>query len=428
MSLEALQAKRSALKHNSDVTLHNMQKITGESYRVANVAHHSREHLAELDAEFERRTGISGRDVRFLFAAVALQAVRIVILNELTKVGPAGNQNRTEKALHSLQEKIFGHFDSGAPEKEHPYYASMEHILTTPGVPYDATAPLTQDAIRSLLGKGRTWNFDFSDLFPDENFHLFKGANHRFATLGHDPILGLIFGTGNIMTNTITCVQKAALSDSVSLPILTTNHVVHTSDFKDPRIAAYASTAAMLAAMAERTKEHPDVLVAAVIKQLLHIGTDLYTPCGIQIPGANLILSNTEVERLTTFISTGDLIKFGTSAKLAELINILIATLHALTFDPGSDSSRELFSVRTRKIILYSNTIATGSNLLWVGGNMAAGNEEAIRQMDWGGLLVTLQHLFYDTAFIEQLKQEFVLGNFERLVQGNDLDLEEVTL
>ena len=136
----------------------------------------------------------------------------------------------------------------------------------------------------------------------------------------------------------------------------------------------------------------------------------------------------TEVERLTTFISTGDLIKFGTSAKLAELINILIATLHALTFDPGSDSSRELFSVRTRKIILYSNTIATGSNLLWVGGNMAAGNEEAIRQMDWGGLLVTLQHLFYDTAFIEQLKQEFVLGNFERLVQGNDLDLEEVTL
>lgn len=428
MSLETLQAKRSALKHASDATLHNMQKITDESYRVADVAHHSREHLAALDDEFERRTGLSGADVRFLFAAVALQAARIVILNELTKVEPAGNQNQNEKALHALQEKIFGHFDPGAPAKEHPYYASMEHILSTPGVPYDATAPLTQDAIHSLLGKSRTWDFDFADLIPDEKLHLFQGANHRFATLGHDPILGLIFGTGNIMTNTITCVQKAALSDSISLPILTTNHVVYTSDFKDPRIAAYASTTAMLAAMAERTKEHPDVLVAAVIKQLLHIGTDLYTPCGIQIPGANLILSNTEVEKLTAFISTGDLVKFGASAKLAELINTLIATLHALTFNSSLDSSRELFSVRTRKIILYSNAIATGSNLLWVGGNIAAGNEEAIRQMDWGGLMVTLQHLLYDTAFIEQLKQEFILGSFDRLIQGNDLNLEEVTL
>lgn len=428
MSLEALQEKRAALKRNSDATFRNMQKITNESYRVADVAHHSREYLAELDAEFEQKTGLSGIDVRFLFAAVALQAARIVILNELTKVEPAGNQNRTEKALHSLQEKLFEHFDPGAPAKERPYYASMEHILSTPGVPYDATAPLTQDALRSLFGKGRTWDFDFSDLIPNEKLHLFKGANHRFATLGHDPILGLIFGTGNIMTNTITCVQKAALSDSVSLPLLTTNHVVYTSNFKDPRIAAYASTASMLAAMAERTKEHPDVLVAAVIKQLIHIGTDLYTPCGIQIPGANLILSNTEVEALTAFISTGDLVKFGTSAKLAELINTLIATLHALTFDSASNSSRELFSVRTRKIILYSNAIATGSNLLWVGGNIAAGNEGAIQQMDWGGLLVTLQHLLYDTDFIEQLKQEFILSNFDQLIQGNDLNLEEVTL
>lgn len=40
---------------------------------------------------------------------------------------------------------------------------------------------------------------------------LFIGANHRFATLGHDPILGLIFGTANIMTNTITTVKNMEL-------------------------------------------------------------------------------------------------------------------------------------------------------------------------------------------------------------------------
>ena len=47
----------------------------------------------------------------------------------------------------------------------------------------------------------------------------------------------------------------------------------------------------------------------ALIKQVIHIGTDLYTPKGIQIPGANLVLSKKNAERLTKYISTGDIIK-----------------------------------------------------------------------------------------------------------------------
>ncbi len=30
------------------------------------------------------------------------------------------------------------------------------------------------------------------------------GGNHHSATMGHDPILGYLFGTMNIMTRTIT--------------------------------------------------------------------------------------------------------------------------------------------------------------------------------------------------------------------------------
>ena len=37
--------------------------------------------------------------------------------------------------------------------------------------------------------------------------------------------------------------------------------------------------------------------------------------------------------------------------------------------------------------------IATGSNVLWVGGNMLAGNEGAIKQLDIGGLIVTIKRL-----------------------------------
>ena len=33
------------------------------------------------------------------------------------------------------------------------------------------------------------------------------GMNHHVATLGHDPVLGLLFGTMNIMTRTITYIN-----------------------------------------------------------------------------------------------------------------------------------------------------------------------------------------------------------------------------
>ena len=423
MDLESLRARHEKLKRNSDITLENMRKLENESRRVADIAHNSKEILDDLDREFEKKTGLHGDDVKFLFAAIGLQVARIVILNELTKVQPAGANNRNETELHKVQEKLLGKLYDGQNAVERPYFASMEHIVTRAGVPYDATAPLSSKSIRQLLDKDFDWTYSPDELLPNESPELFKGANHRFATLGHDPILGLVFGTANIMTNTITCVKKVK-----GIPLLTTNHVVYTSDFKHPRIAVYGSTAVMLQQAIQRTMDQPSAFVAALIKQIIHIGTDMYTPAGIQIPGANLVLSNTEAERLTKYMSTGDLLKAGVSAKLAELINLLISTVHTLQCDRTlSETEQKLYNVRTRKIILYSNAIATGSNVLWVGCNMAAGNESAIKQLDIGGLIVMIQRLISDTKFTQQIKEEFVFGRFNTLIRGEDLGLEKIT-
>lgn len=425
MSLEELKARRARLKNNSDMTLKNMEKITKESNRVAGVAHNSSVILEDLDKEFESMTGLKGKDIKFLFAATGLQLARIVILNELTKTQRAGSENRNETKLHDFQEKLLGKFNTEGVAVEKPYYASMEHIVTKMGVPYDATASLNENAIKKLVGKERTWDFDLTDMIPTDKLQLFKGGNHRFATLGHDPILGLLFGTANIMTNTISCVKSPVISGGIGIPVLTTNHVVFTSDYKDPRIATYGSTGIMLQQAIQRTMDQPSAFVASLIKQIIHIGTDLYTPCGIQIPAANLVLSNAEAEKLTRYVSAGDIIKIGSSAKLAGLINLLISTLHMMMYDSSMPISQELYNVRTRKIIMYSNVIATGSNVLWVGANMFAGNEGAVKQLDIGGLLVTLKRLVSDMEYIRQLKEEFVFGNFNKKIQGKDLHLEE---
>ena len=174
----------------------------------------------------------------------------------------------------------------------------------------------------------------------------------------------------------------------------------------------------------DRIAEQPTALVASLIKQVIHIGTDLYTPCGIYLPSANLVLSKTNVERLTKFISTGDIIKFGTSMKLAEMINMLISAFHLLLYDASELPSQEVYSVKTRKIIMYSDLIATTSNLIWVSGNMMGGNEGAIKDLDIGGLIVTINRLLNDTEYIRQVKEEFVFGGFNKMIQGNTLVME----
>lgn len=385
MDIEELRRRRKEVSSSSEKTLRNMEAIANESFRVAEVAHNSREILYNLDKEFESQTGLKGADIAFLFVATALQCGRIFIINNLTKIEKAGQGNRNEGFLHDLQDKILHKFDNGTVLGTDRYYAPLNQIITGHGVPYDATG------------------------YVDENFKLFKGANHRFATLGHDPILGLIFGTANILTNTITCVNA---------PIITTNHVIYDSSLKNPRIGGFAPTTVTLKKAVERLDGDVSSIVAAIIKQIIHIGTDMYTPCGIQLPGANLLLSKENTEKLTKYISTGDLAKIGTSAGLATLINTIISTVHMLMYDETKYSSQDVYSVKTRKIILYSNLIASTSNIIWVGGNMIAGNEGAIKELDIGGLLVTLHRLMTDAKFIREVKEEFVFGGFNKMIQG----------
>lgn len=408
MGLDELKAKRQALKENSDAIIDNMQIIADESNRVADVAHNSRDILDELDAEFERQTGLNRVDFAFLFFATALQVGRILLVNALTEVENAGQGNKKEDLLKKAQKKILEKYDNGIIEEARPFYAPRNQIIYGRGVPYDAT---------SFLG---------------EKEKFFKGANHRFATVAHDPIIGLIIGTANILTNTITVVDESLISKhsvkTIPLAMIKchTNHVVYDSNFKNPRIGTKTVKGLMMKNALDRFEDDRESVVAALIKQIIHIGTDMFTPMGIQIPGANLVLSNTNVEKLTKYVSFGDIIKVGASAGIAVFINFIIGILHALMYDENKYDSMDVYRVKTKKILMISNTIATTSNLIWVGAGVYAGDVRQIKNLDIGGLIVTIHRLINDPKFIRQVKEEFVFGKFNDLIQGEDLGLKEI--
>ena len=142
----------------------------------------------------------------------------------------------------------------------------------------------------------------------------------------------------------------------------------------------------------------------------------MYTPKGIQIPGANLVLSKKNAERLTKYISTGDIIKITSSAAIAIVINFIISVLHNLFYNENDDISRELYNVRTRKILKVSNIIAESLNIVYVGSSIVIGKQtgnpelikEGMKRIDLGGYIVAVHQIVKSSLVQEKIRREYL--------------------
>ena len=160
----------------------------------------------------------------------------------------------------------------------------------------------------------------------------------------------------------------------------------------------------------------------------------MYTPKGIQIPGANLILSKKNAERLTKYISTGDIIKITSSAAIAIVINFIISVLHNLFYNENDDISRELYNVRTRKILKVSNIIAESLDIIYVGANIIIGmytenpilKEEGMKRIDFGGYIVAVHQILKSSSVREKIRREYLENKlYDKFLGENYSFLEE---
>ena len=116
-----------------------------------------------------------------------------------------------------------------------------------------------------------------------------------------------------------------------------------------------------------------------------------------------MILERQVVEQLTQYVSTGDVVKIGTSEVLADFIDKLIEILHAcMLLEENARLDEALNKVKTKKIVLYSHAIATSSRVI---GEYVLGKYQDI---DFGGLISLLKRVFSDIDFIYDVKFEFL--------------------
>ena len=373
------------------------QEVASEYNRVAEIYENPMFFLDEIDDDFCRKTKLDKTDIAFLMLATALQITRWVVIAQINQaldkkldasdkentVRKKDNDPSIEKKKHD-QQKNYKDQHKWEDKKSEKYPTWKE--IVTEGVPYDITAGSPQFGVN--MG----------------------GGDHRAHTLGHDPVLGWIFGTMNIISSTI------------STETFRTFKVVKEPS---PKHWAYeTNVAAGFAMMIESAKEDDKRLPAAIFAQAVHLGSDYFTYKGLPVPFLEVFdsdfASKLYKEGYDTLRLTKDIAVVGAQAGIAVLINLLISLLHGLFYDEKKHYSRDLYEVKTRKILSASNLIATSSNVIWVGGNMLAGNEAAIKDIDIGGLIVTIHRLVTDHKFIKAVKLEFMEKQWYNKVAGEE--------
>ena len=123
-------------------------------------------------------------------------------------------------------------------------------------------------------------------------------------------------------------------------------------------------------------------------------------------------------EKLSLYgLNTGTIAQ---GAFATKLINWTIGFLHGLA--RGKDEDKELYRVRTQKIIEYSNILATMSDIGFSLFLAYTGDKNTMRKFDLGGYLVTLHQISHSTKVHCEIEQEFyvkkIINKFKEIEQN----------
>ena len=405
MDKEEFKRRRSAIKEKSMGLWKGIDEHRKEENRVINVLDNAESILEKLDMTFEERTSLSKTDVSILMLATVLQLVRIYCLPKFQEKDLDENRlDHDDDLIKDIEkeeiEKYKEEHKKWKSKKSEKGYRSWQEIAFTIKVPYDATRH---------SGEG----------FHDRNMH---GGQHRFKTLGHDPILGWVFGVANIISDTITiCPEYEIGEKKFRIPYVESYNVDMGSNFcwkeQTPTWNIFKNSF-------ESIGEDKHRLYAALFAQGLHFASDQYTKLGLPVPFLSLIDSDKAYgiykdgyDYLDYLYDTQILRRTLKSASQSIMINMIIGAIHKFFYNPNTDFDKELYNVRTRKIILYSNMIATTSDVVQTSIRAYNGDKNAIKNFDLGGFLVTVYRLITDTKYIQKIKEEFIFKEWDRIIE-----------
>lgn len=392
--------QQSAEKLQFELAHMSLDELVADAERTTEIYRNADRYLDNIDEQFMKSTGLDKTDIAVLLLATALQVGRWVVIGEIngavTQKLSDSRVDHNDKSIMDMEKKKRNKYKT--KHNKDPHVKSKHRDwsnIVFDSVPYDI----------------------FVGSFVDFSVSM-EGKYHRIHTLGHDPVLGWIFGTMNILSDTIT------LDDFRTFNVC--------MDKGNKKWTGPTTLIAGFSDAIESIKEDSNRLPAAVFAQALHYKSDILTKKGLAIP----VLETFAPEFAGKLYKEGydflclmkDIAVVGVQAAVSVLINMLITLIHGLYYDAEKYPNRDLFEVKTRKILVWSNVIASSSNLLTVAGMevtaYCSGNPEIAKKgwqyLDVGGYIVTMYRLMSDTKFINKVKSEFLENEWDQLVAGED--------
>lgn len=343
-----------------------------------------------INKEFSRQTSLINKtDLSFLAIATALQVTKALLFPYVAGKAGYGNgfdpDNRlahNDKSIERTHREANDAFKEKKLAQNHGKTGYWINILyQTP--PYDIT-------------RGS----------PAAGIQL-HGGEHRLYTLGHDPVLGWLFGTMNILTD-----------------IITTNDFQSRRVQRNPMIILPGRVP--IATMVQESREMVEAdwlnLPAAIFAQAQHLKSDEFTKAGLPVPVLAVVneqfASNLYKEHYDALCFSRDAKIVGVSFVISVLIDMIIGLTHGLFRDESVQ--KDIYEVRTRKILLISNSIASASTIV------NAGITSNPKNLDIGSLLNTVAHLFLDVRFIARIKQEYIEAQIQNKLQAEFEEIDRI--
>lgn len=351
------------------------------------------ESFRELDAinkEFSRQTSLINKiDLPFLAIAIALQVTKALLFPYVAgKAGYGNNFDPSNRLKHN----------DGSIERSHR----------------DANDTFKDRTLAKNGGKTGYW---INILYQTPPYDITRGSKelginmggsyHRLYTLGHDPILGWLFGTMNILTD-----------------IITTNDFQSHRVQRNPMIILPGSVP--MTTMVQESREMIEAdrlnLPAAIFAQAQHLKSDEFTKVGLPVPVLSTIneqfASKLYKEHYDALCFSRDAKIVGVSFVISVLIDMIVGLTHGLF--RNEDIPKDIYEVRTRKILLISNSIASASTII------NASITSNPKNLDIGSLLNTVAHLFLDIRFITRIKQEYIETQIQNKLQAEFEEIDRI--
>lgn len=384
--------------------------------------------ISKIDEQFVQKVCLKKKDLPFLFLAIALQTTRWFLMpsldldfsqiskeerlsaNEVKKDGPLqgkrSGQHYEKPEINKIKHNEMEKYKKEVSEYQNKIrgngtyrYLSWVEILFH-AVPYDAMEGSENILIqrKSLLGKKE---------FISPLGKQLCGKNHHVATLGHDPVLGWIFGTMNIMSGMITFCDLQTFPVNQNIQLDKWDQDI---DYLHP-----SNIVEMLNYCISSLHEDSKRLPAAVARQAIHMQSDKYTKDGLPIPllspahAQQLIekgWNSNEAERLLKRI-TKNIGIVGFQFIIAEFINILIRSMYLIL---NTEDEADISSSKIERILKISSIIAEGSNVAVVVAT------RKLSFLDIGGLISMVHQIALDSKTRNLIECEFLNREFENVV------------